>query len=253
MYQELKDLIAKSENIVFLGGAGVSTESGIPDFRSSRGRYTTAAAQGDVSPEEAASFQYMLRNSEAFFGRYRTSLDRTEAKPNRAHYALAKLEQMGKLRAVVTQNVDGLHQEAGSVNVHELHGSNRSCYCQECELVYPVTYMRDPSNCYDNEGNPGFTPRCEACHGIVRPGVVLFGEQLNNAVMSAAYEAVSLADLLIVGGTSLVVHPAASLVDCTKRGATLVILNQSETPYDHKARLIIRDPIGQVLGTVMDV
>ena len=238
MYEELKELIDGSDNIVFLGGAGVSTESGIPDFRSADGLYNTKIKYGS-SPEEIISHSYFMKNTKTFYEYYFENMVYPEAKPNIAHFALAKLEEMGKLKAVVTQNIDNLHQLAGSKNVLELHGSVYRNYCMDCGKFFP---LKDIIDC---EG----VPKCE-CGGTIKPDVVLYEEPLDNSVWNKAYKAISEADVLIVGGTSLVVYPAASLVSAY-RGDKLVLINKGETTYDSLAKLAIHDSIGRVFSAVV--
>ncbi|MCL2352175.1 MAG: NAD-dependent deacylase [Firmicutes bacterium] len=268
--EKLSFLLLSSPFAVFFGGAGVSTESGIPDFRSPTGLYAAKNVYGR-SPEELLSRGVFEREPELFFRYYKENLISPGAKPNPAHLALAALERAGKLEAVVTQNIDGLHQAAGSVRVLELHGSNLRHYCVECGARYTLGYILAPENC----GGPGarafsggdsarpkdngvsrrsvsgglcrLVPRCEKCGGIVRPDVVLYGENLDGDVLSRAAEAISRARLLIVGGTSLAVYPAAGLLEYF-RGDALVIINKSPTPYDGKADLVIREPIGETLS-----
>jgi len=234
--QTLTQWINESKSTVFFGGAGVSTESGIPDFRSESGLYQAKQVYG-YPPEELLSYRFFVRHTELFFRYYRENLIAWEAKPNAAHTALAKWEARGLVRAVVTQNVDGLHQAAGSKNVLELHGSNWRQYCMKCRARYDLDYI------LAQEG----VPLCETCGGVVRPDVVLYGEQLNDNVVSAAVNAIAGAQLLIVGGTSLAVYPAAGLLRYFA-GEWLVLVNKSETPYDSQADLVIRELIGEVLG-----
>jgi len=233
----LKQWVEESDNIVFFGGAGVSTESDIPDFRSPDGLYSQGH-QYPYAPEVMLSATFFFAHPKYFFHYYFDKLVYADAKPNAAHYALARLEKSGKLKALITQNVDGLHQMAGSVNVLELHGSAQRNYCLNCGAKYNLTFMleRSPS-----------VPHCLDCGSIVRPDVVLYGEDLPQNVWKAAEKAVSKADVLIVGGTSLLVYPAAGLVNIF-RGRHLVLLNKSPTSYDKKADLIIREPIGQTLA-----
>ncbi len=231
----LKELIDGSDAIVFFGGAGVSTESGIPDFRSENGRFAALGRFGQP-PEVLLSRAYFTAHPDAFFEYYKSALLVTDIKPNRAHLALAELEKRGKLRAVVTQNIDGLHQAAGSENVYELHGSIYRNRCMRCKKPYGADYV---------ERSAG-VPRC-GCGGIVKPDVVLYGEGLEEEVVRGAIERIAGADMLIVGGTSLVVYPAAGLVEYY-RGGKLVLINKSETPYDARANLVIRGAIGEILG-----
>lgn len=240
MYEELKEILKKSERIVFFGGAGVSTESDIPDFRSEQGLYNAQQEYG-MSPEQMISHSFFMRNTEMFFDYYKNNMVYPEAQPNPAHIALAKLEEMGRLSAVVTQNIDGLHQKAGSKVVYELHGSVLRNYCMECGAPYDLDYIMDPENC------EGHIPRCKKCNGIVKPDVVLYEEALDDEQIRGAVDAIGNADTLIIGGTSLVVYPAAGFVNYFK-GNDLVLINKSSTSYDGSASLVIHDPIGQVLG-----
>ncbi len=231
----LRDMIAESGNIVFFGGAGVSTESGIPDFRSVDGLYNQ---KYKYPPEEILSASFFRRNPEEFYKFYRDKLALGDVKPNHAHLRLAELEQEGKLKAVVTQNIDGLHQAAGSKNVLELHGTTHRFYCVSCGKEMP-----------EAEVNGSFgVPRC-ACGGIVRPDVVLYEEQLNDRVIAESIRYISLADMLIVGGTSLNVYPAAGLINYYK-GKKLVLINRQPTPYDRYANLVINEKIGEVFSQV---
>jgi NAD-dependent deacetylase len=229
-------------NTVFFGGAGVSTESGIPDFRSESGLYAAQSVYGH-SPEELLSHSFFERDPETFFRYYRENLVFRDAKPNKAHFALAELERRGLLRAVVTQNIDGLHQEAGSREVYELHGSNLRQYCIKCGEKYSLNYVL---------GSTATVPKCKMCGGIVRPDVVLYEEPLDDDVVSSAVWAIPRCDTMIVGGTSLAVYPAASLVTYFK-GENLVIINKSETPRDSKATLVIHEAIGETLGAAMEL
>ena len=238
-YEKLSEIIIISVNIVFLGGAGVSTESNIPDFRSEDGLYAAKNEYG-YPPEVLISRSFFDRNKEVFFDYYKKNLVCLDAKPNPAHYALAELEKMGKLKAVVTQNIDGLHQMAGSKKVYELHGSVHRNYCMKCHKFYSAEEIMAM------EG----VPRCQ-CGGIIKPDVVLYEEGLDDDVWNGAYSAIRNADVLIVGGTSLVVYPAAGLVGIY-RGNKLVLINKSETQYDSEASLVINDKIGVVLSQVME-
>ena len=231
----LKDWIAASDNVVFFGGAGVSTESGIPDFRSVDGLYNQ---QYKYPPETIISHSFFERDPAEFYRFYRDKLVIHGAKPNAAHIRLAELEAEGKLRAVITQNIDGLHQDAGSKRVIELHGSTRRCYCAQCRQPHPIETVEE------GEG----VPRCR-CGGIVRPDVVLYGEGLNDRDLYDAVEYIRKADVLIIGGTSLIVYPAAGLINYYK-GKKLVLINMSPTPRDEEANLIIRAPIGQVFSQI---
>ena len=231
--QKLEELIQKSRNIVFFGGAGVSTESGIPDFRSVDGLYHQ---QYKYPPEEILSHTFFVEHTEEFYDFYRKKLIVTGAKPNAAHLRLAKLEREGKLRAVITQNIDGLHQMAGSKNVLELHGSTLRNYCMRCHKFYDQAFI----------ANSKGVPRC-TCGGVVKPDVVLYEEGLNTDILHASIEALERADLLIVGGTSLAVYPAAGLLRyyC---GRELVVINKTPTLADSSATLVLHMPIGQALG-----
>lgn len=240
MDARVKEVIERSEKIVFFGGAGVSTESNIPDFRSESGLYQ-AVSQYGKPPETMLSHSFFMNNMETFFDYYKNNLIYREAEPNKAHIALARLEEKGKLTAVVTQNIDGLHQKAGSKKVYELHGSVLRNYCMECGAFYDLDYIMDEAHCSGN------VPKCQACGGVVKPDVVLYEEALDEDVISGAVHAISQADTLIVGGTSLVVYPAAGLIQYF-RGKDLILINKSQTQYDSKATLVINDSIGKVLG-----
>ena len=243
MYEDLRKIIEDSGNIVFFGGAGVSTESGIPDFRSEQGIYKTQTEYG-LSPEEILSATFFRRKPEIFYDYYKKNLLFMSAEPNKAHLALARLEARGKLTAVVTQNIDGLHQKAGNKNVIEVHGSVIRNNCMSCSMFYDIGYVMEPENCKNN------IPYCKKCGGMVKPDVVLYQEQLDSNVISAAISAVSNADTLIVGGTSLVVYPAAGFVNYFK-GKNMVLINKSVTDYDGRADLVIHDSIGQVLDSAV--
>ena len=237
MQQELETLkkwIDNSDNIVFFGGAGVSTESGIPDFRSVDGLYNQ---QYDYPPETILSHTFFRRNTEEFYRFYRAKMLALDAKPNAAHKKLAKWEQEGKLKAVVTQNIDGLHQAAGSKVVYELHGSVHRNYCQKCGAFYDARYMLESKG----------IPKCEKCGGIIKPDVVLYEEGLDDATMRGAIRAISHADVLIIGGTSLTVYPAAGLIDYYN-GNKLVLINKSVTPMDSRADLLVQGPIGEIFS-----
>lgn len=234
----LKNWIEESDNIVFFGGAGVSTESGIPDFRGEKGIFKAVNDYG-VRPETILSHSFFEVNKEVFFDYYKKNLVCLDAKPNKAHIALAKLEQEGKLKAVVTQNIDNLHQKAGSKNVLELHGTLYKNYCIKCGKHFDMDYVM----------NGPVVTKCDRCGGIVRPDVVLYEESLDEGVLSKAIGYISRADMLIVGGTSLAVYPAAGLIDYY-RGKKLVLINKSATGYDSRADLIIRENIGEVLGKI---
>ena len=245
LLDELKEVIENSNNIVFFGGAGVSTESGVPDFRSADGLYRAQSEFG-MSPEEMISHTFFMRDTETFFRYYKTNMIYQDAQPNDAHKALAKLEEIGKLKAVVTQNIDGLHQAAGSKKVYELHGSVARNYCMDCGEFYDLDYIMDPENC----GEDGAVPRCRKCGGIVKPDVVLYEEGLDDATVMGAVQSIREADVLIIGGTSLVVYPAAGMVNYF-RGSKLVLINKQPTQQDRNADIAIHLPIGEVLGEVV--
>lgn len=251
MLDQLKQIIEESKNIVFFGGAGVSTESNIPDFRSESGLYNAVQKYGQ-SPETMLSHSFFQNHTETFYDYYKTNLIYQEAKPNKAHLALAKLEQEGKLKAIVTQNIDGLHQLAGSQVVYELHGSVLRNNCMRCGAFYDLDYVMNPEHGKSTDGVKGLIPICEKCGGLVKPDVVLYEEALDDEVVENAIHAITKADTLIVGGTSLVVYPAAGLVNYF-RGKNLVLINKSKTQYNGKATLVINDPIGEVLGTVCEI
>lgn len=237
MYEEekrrLKEIIEDSRKIVFFGGAGVSTESNIPDFRSADGLYRQ---QYKYSPEQIVSHSFFMQNTEAFYEFYKSKMMFLDAKPNQAHRKLAQLEQEGKLTAVVTQNIDGLHQAAGSKNVLELHGSIHRNYCQRCGKFYDAAYVKNA------EG----IPRCE-CGGIIKPDVVLYEEGLDPDIIRSSVHAISQADTLIIGGTSLIVYPAAGFIDYF-RGKHLVVINKSATAKEVRAELAISAPIGEIMN-----
>ena len=245
MYEDLKEILDNSNRIVFFGGAGVSTESGIPDFRSEKGLYKAQTDYGR-SPEEMLSIDFFEEDPKTFFDYYKKNLIAAWAKPNKAHLALAKLEEMGKLSAVVTQNIDGLHQKAGSKNVLELHGSVQRNRCRVCGRPYDLEYIMDEANCRDG------VPYCEHCGGMVKPDVVLYGEMLDDDCVSKAVNEISRADTLIIGGTSLVVYPAAGFIRYF-RGKKLVVINKSGTGMDNEADVLIRDSIGEVFGECLHI
>ena len=233
---ELKDIIETSNNIVFFGGAGVSTESSIPDFRSETGLYKTKN-NFSYPPEVMLSHSFFINHPEDFFDFYRAKMIYKDAKPNLAHYTLAELEKRGKVKAVITQNIDGLHQMAGSKKVLELHGSIHRNYCTKCNKSFDLDYILNSKT---------IIPKCDTCGEIIKPDVVLYEEGLNIDIINESVEFISKADVLIVGGTSLVVYPAAGLVNYFK-GKKLILINKSSTPYDRKADLVINDSIGKVL------
>ena len=236
-YEELQKLVDESSRIVFFGGAGVSTESGIPDFRSVDGLYHQ---KYDYPPEEILSHSFFVSKPEEFFKFYRDKLLVDGVKPNAAHLKLAEWEKQGKLIGVVTQNIDGLHQAAGSKLVFELHGSIHRNYCMKCGKFFPPEYIRDSRD-------P--VPVCDKCGGRIKPDVVLYEEGLDNDVISGAVSAISKADLMIVAGTSLTVYPAAGLVRYF-RGKHLVLINRDATPMDAQCDLVIHDKVGEVLSSV---
>ena len=230
---DLQQIIDESKRIVFFGGAGVSTESGIPDFRSVDGLYNQ---QYDYPPEQIISHSFFVQNPEEFYRFYKDKMLCLDAQPNAAHLALARLEKAGKLRAVVTQNIDGLHQKAGSHAVYELHGSVLRNYCLKCGKFYDAAYIKAAAG----------VPKC-TCGGTIKPDVVLYEEGLDDAVVNGAVKAIMSADMLIVAGTSLVVYPAAGLLRYF-RGKHLVLINLQPTDADRLAELVIREKVGEVLG-----
>jgi len=236
---ELKEIIASSDNIVFFGGAGVSTESGIPDFRSEDGIYKTLEKYG-APPEIILSRSYFQSNPKNFYKYYKENLIHAHAEPNDAHLAIAKLEKIGKMKAVVTQNIDGLHQKAGSENVLELHGSILRNKCMNCGNSYELDHIIKSEE----------LPRC-SCGGLIKPDVVLYEEPLDNYTMTLAIEYISKAETLIIGGTSLVVYPAAGLIQYFN-GKNLILINKSETEYDSHANLIINEAIGEVFKEAIE-
>ena len=234
--KRLQQIISESSSIVFFGGAGVSTESGIPDFRSVDGLYHQ---QWDYPPETSLSHTFFMRKPEEFYRFYKAKMLCDTAKPNAAHLKLAELEKAGKLKAVITQNIDNLHQMAGSKNVLELHGSVYRNSCMKCCTSYDFAYMKAA------EG----VPKCEKCGGIIKPDVVLYEESLDNGTITRAVQAIAEAEVLIIGGTSLAVYPAASLIDYFS-GKHLVVINRDATPRDRMADLVINEPIGQVFSQI---
>lgn len=234
--EKLSEILKDSDNIVFFGGAGVSTASDIPDFRSSNGLYSEKL-KCNVSPEQLISHTFFMRYPEEFFEFYKSKLVYPDAKPNACHYALVELEKMGKLKAIVTQNIDGLHQLAGSKNVYELHGCVDRNYCVKCHHFYDAQYVLECKG----------VPKCEKCGGIVKPDVVLYEEGLDENIITSSVNAIAHADTLIIGGTSLVVYPAAGLIDYFK-GRNLVLINKSCTPADNRANLVIHDSIDKIMS-----
>ena len=234
--EELQEIIDTHSRIVFFGGAGVSTESGIPDFRSQDGLYNQ---QYRYPPETIISHTFFVRNPEEFYRFYKEKMLILDVEPNAAHKKLAELEEKGKLLAVVTQNIDGLHQAAGSRRVFELHGSIHRNYCRKCGKFFDVSYMKAA------EG----VPKCDVCGGVIKPDVVLYEEGLDQDCIEGAVSAIREADCLIIGGTSLVVYPAAGLIDYF-RGDKLVLVNKSATGRDTMADLVIREPIGEVFSQI---
>lgn len=238
--KRLKELIDSHNNIVFFGGAGVSTESNIPDFRSASGLFNEKLNKNFI-PEQLVSHTFFTKYPEDFFKFYKDKLIYEDAQPNNAHIALAKLEDAGKLNAIITQNIDGLHQMAGSINVLELHGSVHRNYCTKCEKFYTLEQMLNLN---------GNIPYCDVCGAIVKPDVVLYEEPLDSSVVNKTVNELRNADLLIIGGTSLVVYPAASFIDYFN-GNSVVLINKSSTCYDAKASLVINDSIGEVLSQII--
>ena len=240
--KEFAEMLRESDNIVFFGGAGVSTASNIPDFRSSDGLYSKKLNK-HFSPEQAVSHSFLMQHPTEFYDFYTKHLIYPEAKPNACHEALAKLEEMGKLKAVVTQNIDGLHQAAGSKVVYELHGSVHRNYCLSCGARYDdARYILEANG----------VPKCEKCGGDVRPEVVLYEEGLDQNVVNGAVQAIAEADMLIIGGTSLVVYPAAGLINYF-RGSKLVQINMSRTAADSKADLAIHEDIASVMKQAVEI
>ncbi len=233
--KKLKEIVDNSDNIVFFGGAGVSTESNIPDFRSTDGLYNQTYK---YPPETILSHSFYVRNTEEFYRFYKDKMLYLDAKPNKAHLKLAEWEKNGKLKAVITQNIDGLHQAAGSRKVYELHGSVLRNYCTKCGKFFSAQYI------LESDG----VPKCE-CGGIIKPDVVLYEEGLDNEVMRNAISAIANADVLIIGGTSLAVYPAAGLIDYY-RGNKLVLVNKSTTPMDSMANLLVSGSIGEIFDQI---
>lgn len=236
----LQQIISKSKKLVFFGGAGVSTESGIPDFRSVDGLYFQ---QWKYPPETIISHSFFEKDPVEFFRFYREKLLPQGIEPNAAHFKLAEMEQKGILSAIVTQNIDGLHQKAGSKNVFELHGSTLRNFCMECGAFYDEKIILQSADSEDK------LPHCPKCGGLIKPDVVLYEEGLDQDVINGAVNAIAHADTLIIGGTSLVVYPAAGLINYFQ-GENLILLNKSETSQDHLANLVIHEPIGKVLSQI---
>ena len=235
MDKRVKEIIEKTNSIVFFGGAGVSTESNIPDFRSETGLYHAKEVYG-YPPETILSHTFFMNHVETFFRYYKENLIYEEAMPNKAHLALAKLEEMGKLKAIATQNIDGLHQKAGSKVVYELHGTIHKNHCMKCGAFYDLDYVIKSDD----------VPRCPKCGGIIKPDVVLYEESLDEQCIINTVDAISNCDTLIIGGTSLNVYPAAGLIRYF-RGDHLILINKEKTPFDNSADLVIHDAIGKVL------
>lgn len=233
-------MIKNSKSTVFFGGAGVSTESGVKDYRSEDGLYNTVKQYG-VSPEKILSHTFFMNHPDVFYDFYYTYFLQTQAEPNAAHIVLAKLEQHGLLDAVITQNIDGLHQAAGNKNVIELHGTVHKYHCFRCGNEFPMRAVKDLS---------GKIPVCEKCGGNIRPDVVLYEEELTETVVKNAIQAIANSELLIIGGTSLAVYPAAGFLRYFQ-GENIVLINRDETPYDSDASIIFRDKIGEVMSAVM--
>jgi len=237
---ELASVLRESDNIVFFGGAGISTASGIPDFRSSNGLYSKKLNR-NFTPEQAVSHTFFVRYPDEFYDFYKKNLVYPDAKPNDCHIALAKLEEMGKLKAIVTQNIDGLHQAAGSKVVYELHGSVLRNYCMNCMEFYDEKFILQSKG----------VPKCSKCGGVVKPDVVLYEEGLDDNIISGAIESIAKADTLIIGGTSLIVYPAAGLINYFK-GDKLVLINKSVTAADSKADLVIHEDIAEVMKLALE-
>ena len=233
--EQLQNVIDNSKRIVFFGGAGVSTESGIPDFRSVDGLYNQ---KYDYPPEQILSHTFFMHNTEEFYRFYRDKMLCLDKKPNKAHLKLAELERAGKLTAVVTQNIDGLHQAAGSKKVYELHGSVLRNYCMKCGKFYPAEYIKNSKG----------ISKCE-CGGVIKPDVVLYEEGLDDSTVSGALSAIQTADTLIIAGTSLTVYPAAGFISYFK-GDNIVLINRDKTPFDSKADLVFHDKVGELLGQI---
>lgn len=236
MINKLREIIMRSDNIVFFGGAGVSTASNIPDFRSSQGLYSNK----ELTPEIILSHDFFFTNPKDFYQFYKSKMVYKNANPNQAHQVLAKLEEMRKLKAIITQNIDGLHQKAGSENVLELHGSVYRNRCTKCHTFYDLDYILSSDE----------VPLCSKCCGLIKPEVVLYGEKLDDKVLASAINYIKNADCLIVGGTSLTVYPAAGLVSYYQKNK-LILINNSITPYDNVADLVIRENIDIVMSQIL--
>lgn len=234
--EQLQQIITESDNIVFFGGAGVSTESGIPDFRSVDGLYNQTY---DYPPETILSHSFYLDRTDEFYRFYHDKMLCLDAKPNAAHLKLAELEKAGKLKAVITQNIDGLHQLAGSKEVLELHGSIHRNYCRKCGKAFSAQYIKDHIG----------VPLCDECNGVIKPDVVLYEEGLDGNTLEKSIDYISKAEVLIIGGTSLAVYPAAGLIN-DYRGNKLILINKSATPMDKRANLLIQGSIGEILGKI---
>ena len=239
---QLQKMIEQSKRIVFLGGAGVSTESGIPDFRSKSGLYAALTEYGYLA-EEIISARFFKKNTSTFFDYYKKNLVHTDAEPNGAHTALVRLEKAGKLSGIITQNIDGLHQKAGSTDVIELHGSIHRNHCTKCGKFFALDYIMNEENCEDK------VPICDECGSIIKPDVVLYEEELDADLLKRATDLIKKADMLIIGGTSMSVYPAAGLAEHF-HGDRLVVINKSTTRYDSEADLVINGPIGRVLEKI---
>lgn len=242
MEVQLQKMIESSKRIVFLGGAGVSTESGIPDFRSPQGLYAALTEYGYLA-EEIISAGFFKKNTSTFFDYYKKNLVHRDAEPNGAHRALVRLEKTGKLSGIITQNIDGLHQKAGSSDVIELHGSIHRNYCTECGKFFDLDYIMNEDNCKDK------VPYCDECGSLIKPDVVLYDEELDAELLGRATDLIKKADMLIIGGTSMSVYPAAGLAEHFN-GNKLVVINKSTTRYDSEADLVINGPIGRVLDQI---
>jgi len=238
--KDLKNIIDNSDNIVFFGGAGVSTESNIPDFRSDDGLYNQKGNKS-YSPEEILSHTYFTRYTKEFYDFYRSKMIYKDAKPNFAHLALAKLEELGKIKAVITQNIDGLHQMAGSKNVLELHGTVHKNRCMKCNKFFDLNFIIKSVD----------VPKCDDCGGIVKPEVVLYEESLDDDIMQASIDYIKKADVFIIGGTSLSVYPSAGLISYYK-GSKLILINKTPTPFDNRANLVIYGKIGEILKQISE-